>query len=419
VIAPRFGVRLAFLAVVGLGAAVPASRRQAPQGAQPPSHRPVRVLLGATTTSASVETHRGWRLLDAREGVVWPDGGEGSVAVERQRDRLRVRHAGTVTPWYDGAVTIEAATPDELLAWGGRSYRGSLTLVPTDTAILVVNRLDVEDYLRGVVPLEVGRVTPDEHAAVEAQAVAARSYTYTRMLAAGQRAWDLTTLDSDQVYGGAAVETFLGDLAVSATAGWVLSVGGEVVIAPYHAICGGHTASPSEVWRGGSDAFLRGVSDEGPEPGRSWCDVAPRFAWERRLSVEALASAIARHGVAYEGSVRGVREARGLILGDSTATGRVGTLVVDTDRGALTLRGNDIRFVLRPDGVEVLPSTRFRVTEERGADGRLRAWLLAGRGHGHGVGMCQWGAIGRARAGHDFRVILRAYYPGAELTRAP
>jgi stage II sporulation protein D len=135
--------------------------------------------------------------------------------------------------------------------------------------------------------------------------------------------------------------------------------------------------------------------------------------------VEALASAIARHGVAYEGSVRGVREARGLILGDSTATGRVGTLVVDTDRGALTLRGNDIRFVLRPDGVEVLPSTRFRVTEERGADGRLRAWLLAGRGHGHGVGMCQWGAIGRARAGHDFRVILRAYYPGAELTRAP
>jgi stage II sporulation protein D len=161
------------------------------------------------------------------------------------------------------------------------------------------------------------------------------------------------------------------------------------------------------------------VSDDGPERGRAWCDIAPRFAWERRITAEALAGAVARYGVAYEGSVRGAREARRLVVDDATPSGRVRAIVVDTDRGALTLRGNDIRFVLRPDGVEVLPSTRFTLTEERAPDGRLRAWVITGRGHGHGVGLCQWGAIGRARAGHDFRAILKAYYPGAELARAP
>jgi stage II sporulation protein D len=414
---PRLGGRLAILAAIGMAAAIHSGWSAEPL--QPPSHRPVRILLGSTRTGAGVDLPDGWRLLDHRGATVRADGRAGNVAIERQDARLRVRAAGTVTPWFDGPVTIENATPDDLLSWGGRAYRGALVLLPADTAILVVNRVDVEDYLRGVVPLEVGPVSPDEHAAVEAQAVAARSYTYTRMLGAGDQQWDLTTLESDQVYGGAGVETFLGDLGVSATAGWVLSVDGQVVIAPYHAICGGQTSAPSEVWRGGSDTFLRSVSDDGPERGRAWCDIAPRFAWERRITAEALAGAVARYGVAYEGSVRGAREARRLVVDDATPSGRVRAIVVDTDRGALTLRGNDIRFVLRPDGVEVLPSTRFTLTEERAPDGRLRAWVITGRGHGHGVGLCQWGAIGRARAGHDFRAILKAYYPGAELARAP
>jgi stage II sporulation protein D len=378
------------------------------------------VLLGSATRDVSVQVQEGWRLLDAHDAVIWPDARAGNVAIERQGQRIRARQSGGgITPWHEGHMTIEPLLIDDVLAWGGRSYRGAILLVPTDSAILVINRLDVEDYLRGVVPLEVGAMTTEEHAAVEAQAVAARSFTYPRMMAATvERAWDLTAQESDQVYGGVGVETFLGDLAVSATAGWVLSAAGRVVFAPYHAICGGRTAPPSEVWRGGIDDFLRPVADDGPAPGRSWCDIAPRFAWERRISVEALASAMARYGVAY-GAAGGVREVRGLRAGSATATGRVGTVDVETDRGTVSFRGNDIRFVLRPDGVEVLPSTRFTIAEERGPDGTLRAWLLTGQGHGHGVGMCQWGAIGRARAGHDFRAILKAYYPGAELTRAP
>jgi stage II sporulation protein D len=94
-------------------------------------------------------------------------------------------------------------------------------------------------------------------------------------------------------------------------------------------------------------------------------------------------------------------------------------LVIATGSGDITLRANDIRYVLRPVGAELLPSTVISVTPERGPSGALTALVVRGRGNGHGVGLCQWGAIARARAGDDFRAILKAYYPGADLTRAP
>src|SRR6202040_3210351 len=109
--------------------------------------------------------------------------------------------------------------------------------------LLVVNRLPVEDYLRGVVPLELGTLGPAEGAALEAQAVAARSYTYVRLddpdTPAGGRRYDLLATVTDQVYGGAGVETPLADTAVAATVDEVIMYGGHVVNAPYHAACGG------------------------------------------------------------------------------------------------------------------------------------------------------------------------------------
>ena len=91
-------------------------------------------------------------------------------------------------------------------------------------------------------------------------------------------------------------------------------------------------------------------------------------------------------------------------------------LLVRTTRGAFRLRGNDIRSVLRMRGGGTLNSTYFTVRRPPTARGESApVETLEGRGYGHGVGMCQWGAIGRARAGHDFRTILRTYYPGTSV----
>jgi stage II sporulation protein D len=390
-------------------------------GRQHPSSRPVRVALAAPRDEAPIRATTRWHLLDRQRRVI-VRGAPGDAWIV-QRDPGRVRAAGpggSRTAWYDGPATLEPADSSGYVQWNGRPFRGVLVYVPADTALLVVNRVDVEEYLRGVVAIEAGTRAPDEHAAVEAQAVAARSFTYTRMLYAAARDYDLTASTSDQVYAGINAETFIGDLAVAATAGWVLSALGRIVDAPYHAVCGGHTALPTEVWRTSSDSYLRGVSDRVPGTERAWCDIAPRFRWERRLAATALSAAIDRYARSYATLPSGGSGVvRAVDVDSRTASGRASAVTITTERGQVRLRGNDMRYVLRDVGGEILFSTYFSLEPEADADGHLARVVVRGQGHGHGVGLCQWGAIGRARAGQDFREILRAYYPAAQLVRAP
>ena len=407
------GRRAGLLAVAGALAALAAARP-----VQSPSNRPVRVLLASAPREVVLPSVQKWKLIDEKRRVVASAESSERWSVLRDGRRLRVIFADAPSsPWVDGPLTLE--TGDDV-PWQQKTYRGVLVFVPADSSLLVVNRVDVEEYLRGVVPLEIGARLTSDHAAAEAQAVAARSYTYTRMLAAGRRDFDVRATDSDQVYGGVAAETFWGDLAVAATAGWVLSYRGQVVTGPYHSACGGTTALPSEVWRGGQDGFLRAVSDTNPRTGKPWCELSPRAQWERRISAADLATSLDRYGPSYTtvpagaaGSIRDVR------VESRTNSGRAGLVVFSTAAGDVKLRTNDVRYVLRPANGELLPSTAFTVNAERNSGGALQAVVVRGQGNGHGVGLCQWGAIARARAGNDFRAILKAYYPGADITRAP
>jgi len=423
----RFGL----LSLLGASAALAA---YAPERQQNPSSRPVRVLLASVAREAPLSQTgvfqrdpaqisqypvSSWKLVDGSRRVVARGETTDRWSVMRDGRRLRVIHADAPTSaWIDGSLSLEMGNDE--VTWQEKTYRGTLTFVATDSLLLVVNRVDVEEYLRGVVPLEIGARQTSDHAAVEAQAVAARSFTYTRMLASGARDFDVRATESDQVYGGIRAETFWGDLAVAATAGWVLSYRGQVVTGPYHSACGGSTALPSETWRGGRDGYLRAVSDTSPRTGRPWCDLAPRAQWERRILAPDLRNALERYAGDYTtvpvGAAGSIRDAK---IDGFTSTGRARTVVFTTAAGDVTLRTNDIRYVLRQVGGDLLPSTAISMSVERSPDGSLRAVVVRGRGNGHGVGMCQWGAIARARAGDDFRAILKAYYPGAELTRAP
>ena len=99
-----------------------------------------------------------------------------------------------------------------------------------------------------------------------------------------------------------------------------------------------------------------------------------------------------------------------------TPSGRVAALAVQTETGTYTLRGNDIRFVLRNPSGAILSSTNFTFTESVNG-GEVSNLIVSGHGYGHGIGMCQWGAIGRARAGQNYRTILETYYPGTTIGR--
>jgi stage II sporulation protein D len=381
------------------------------------SDRTLRIGL-AVMAAPRVSSQGSWRFYDEEgERVVADAGGGASWRVESAGGRLRaVSPEGRATDWVDQTLV---ARPEgtSLLAVNGKRYRGELLFVGADTGIRVVNRVRMDDYLRGVVPLEIGTSASRDAAAVEAQAITARSYAYAHVGASSaNRPYDVTASVSDQLYGGAGVETVVGNAAIDATRGLVLQYDGRVVNAPYHSACGGSTAAAEEVWRTRGEPYLQPVSDRIPGTDRYYCDIAPRFRWTRTLDGATLREALVKYLGTYTavpGPYPGTP--RDVVVDTRTPSGRVGTLKIATDRGNYVLRGNDVRYVLRAPGGEILNSTNFSVETTTARDGSLSSLVLRGTGYGHGIGMCQWGAIGRARAGQDFRTILRAYYPGTTI----
>jgi stage II sporulation protein D len=377
----------------------------------------LRVELLAGASSVRLSGNGAWRMYEA-DGATFITGATSGETwrFERAARRVRaVRVDGDPTPWEQGSI-LARVTDDGYLAVNGKPYRGSIRIVATDSGLMVVNFLSVEDYVRGVVSLELGTRQPGDSAALQAQAIAARSYVFTHLSESPRRDYDLTSGVLDQVYGGVNAETAVGNAAVESTTRLVLAYGGRVVNAPYHSTCGGRTAEAPEVWRTPGEPYLQSVSDRIPGTDRYYCDISPRFTWTRTMTGAQVNAAIERYLRSYVDLPRGgPGRVRDVAVTATTPSGRVGTLAVDTDRGRYTLRGNDIRFVLRTPGGEILNSTYFSVDAHRGNDGALVSLVINGRGNGHGVGMCQWGAIGRARAGQDFRTILGAYFPGTTI----
>jgi stage II sporulation protein D len=127
---------------------------------------------------------------------------------------------------------------------------------------------------------------------------------------------------------------------------------------------------------------------------------------------DALRQNIARYLATLPGRSSSIASVRAVTVTDVTPAGRVATLTVDTDRGSVSLHGNEMRSALRLPNGEILYSTYFSVDAVGAGHDGIETLTLIGGGNGHGVGMCQSGAIGRARAGQDFRTILGTYYPG-------
>ena len=388
--------------------------------------RMVRVALATALSVAPLSATAGWELAEQGGARVLVRGMGGERwRVEQQGGLLRVvGEGGDRTPWRPGPLVARPTAAGALVQYAGRRYRGELWILPLTSGLTVVNRLPMEGYLRGVVPLELGTRTATDRAALEAQAIAARSFATVRVprdegrLPA--RGWHLRAGVADQAYGGVEVEYPLADAAVAATAGLVLRYNGRVVTAPYSAACGGRTAAPGEAWDDAPEApFLRPVDDHDPATGRAWCDIAPESHWTQELDAAVLSEAVRRvlarrapEGGAEEPSAVAWVPVRAVRVASRGRSGRIGTLVLSTDGGEVPVRAAALRGWLRGRRGGSLASTYFAVEHATHDGGQVASLRLRGVGHGHGVGMCQWGAIGRARAGQDARTILQHYYPG-------
>ena len=333
----------------------------------------------------------------------------------REGDRVRFGRAGAASQTQVGSVLVSPSA-GSILLWEGKPYRGEIVISPTDSGLLVVNRLSMDSYLRGVVPLEIGNRTPAEFAAVQAQAVAARTYAYKHLTSS--RAFDMYATVQDQVYGGIDAEKPQSDSAIATTADVVVLYNGQPITTPYHSTCGGSTAAVSEVWYDQPEQpYLRPVSDRIPGTNNYYCDPSPRFSWTQSYDAAGLRAVMGKYLASYANAPKnGVGKITDIREQGRTSSGRVAALIVQTETGSYTLRGNDIRFVLRDPKGAILNSTNFTFTKET-SGGEISSLNVSGRGYGHGIGMCQWGAIGRARAGQNYRTILETYYPGTTIGR--
>ena len=306
------------------------------------------------------------------------------------------------SPTLGRSVTVE-----------GTAYRGRIELIPAPGGgVTAVNVVHLEDYLLGVVPLEIGPRTSAELAAIAAQAVAARTYAVAHLGGHAEIGFDLYGTVADQVYGGRDAERPEASDAVRSTAGRILTYGGVPIRAYYHSTCGGRTAAVDEVMDRVPAPYLRSVADRSPD-GSDWCAISPRYRWTEEWSAERLNGPVrdelARMFGTESALIGPIEE---LVITGHTESGRVRSLAFRGPASELVLDRLDIRFALRDEEGRILGSTDFDLVPT--GDGRTK---ISGRGYGHGAGMCQWGAIARARAGQSAEQILAVYYPGATLSR--
>lgn len=314
-------------------------------------------------------------------------------------------------------LTFASLSASRYLTVDGRPYRGTLEAFVRREAVTVVNVVGVETYLGGVVNAELGRRTSSERAAVEAQAIVSRTYALRnrgRFVAEG---YDLRAGVADQVYGGVASETEIGLTAVHATAGLVLVYDGELIVPFFHSTCGGRTATPEEAFVSVRPLpYLKTIRDERRD-GSAWCDGSPRFRWTVEWEGAALRDILGRTLPAALGvEAATVTDVRDVYVRRRGPSGRATDVRVRVAGGEIPVPAHAVRTVFETPEGRPLGSTAIEFERVEG-DQVLARLVASGGGWGHGVGMCQWGAVGRARGGQDHQTIVNAYFPGATLAR--
>jgi len=295
-------------------------------------------------------------------------------------------------PGSVGGRPVRVRSVDDATGVNGRRYRGWVEIrKKRNGLLLVINELNLETYLAGVVASEIPHDW--EFEALKAQAVAARTYALYEKRVAGNRSYHILATVNSQVYNGADGERSSAEKAVRDTQGIVIVYQGEIIPAFYHSNCGGQTEDAHELW--GIDLpYLKSVDCDCQE-------IVQDELWEKRISATAVSRALKRYGYPV-GAISDVNVAK------LTPGGRVQRVAVRSADRTILVPGDTFRTAL---GNTVIPSVFFEM-ERIGND-----IVFSGRGRGHGVGLCQWGAKVMAQKGYDYKEILSHYYPGTGLSR--
>lgn len=333
---------------------------------------PTHAVLSEDSTTPAVRV-----LLLETPGPLWLAG----KRVESVATGLRVDGVPLGEAWW-----ADAEGPHLL---GEREVQGRVGVLRTEAGLWVLNYVPLESYVLGTLAGEIFEGWEPEM--LKAQAVAVRSFALYKRRQRRHEVYDVSAGTGDQVYVGAQVASGRLLEAVRATRGQVLVHAGTPILAAFHSASGGRTASAQEVW-GRALPYLISleVLDE---------EESPDTYWRARLPGPTLVRALESMGL----DTGEIREVRVVERGES---GRATRLRVGGDRGSGTISARALRSQL---GDSLLRSTLFEVFLAG------NYVLFVGSGHGHGVGMSQWGGQAMASRGATYREILDVFYPGTQL----
>jgi stage II sporulation protein D len=310
---------------------------------------------------------------------------------------------------FEAKKPVMVQTPVGFLSYAAELYREELWVYPKGNTCEVVNRVDLEKYLDGLVNSEFSSKWNAE--AIAAQVIAARTYAYFQMKEAKKKGsnFDVDASTRDQVYDGFRKEDYQASRIVQKTRGMVLVAGPSSHSAPikafYHSTCGGKTELPERVWGGAPQKYM-GFKRSVTCP---YCVVSPAYRWDLTLTQAELSDVIrTRFSISKEYELMEVRPVETnkkeriskLFTIWKSAHGKIEFLISSTQ----------LRDWVGPTRFK---STAFEITPNP----KEKLWTFRGRGNGHGVGMCQWGAKVMGEKGFGMASILKHYYPDAILKK--
>jgi len=349
----------------------------------------------------------------------------------------------------DGSLVL--GTEGGSISTAGISYRGYIGFISGASGLILINHVDVESYLYGVVPKEIPPLSSEE--ALKAQAVAARSFVYNSLKKHAAEGYNLCDTTHCQAYGGLNAEHPNTNMAVDDTFGLIATYNGLPANTVYHSSSGGHTENSEKVWVT-SVPYLRAVPDPFSTNG-------PNSSWSVVLTANEIEDKLKAEG--YE-----IGRVEGISIKERSESGRVTLMEIIGSRDAVELTGAQFRTLM---GAITFKSTLFYIGDEEASnsgvlyatDSRRKSelevtrrgfsvigkngettnisditaigisgtrtfgiksvetvmddeYLVTGKGFGHGVGMSQYGAIEMAKQGYTFEEILKHYYRNIELT---
>ena len=328
-------------------------------------------------------------------------------------------------------------------------YKGQIEVLPAkNNTLKVVNVIDIEDYIKGVVPNEMPVSFGLE--ALKAQAITARGYAY-RDKALKTPGYDVCDTTSSQVYNGYNSYKPLSNEAVDSTRGQFALYDGNIILSLYSSTAGGHTESYENVFsRNGIETkfpadpipYLKGVpdfeynldlTDEAnarafySQVQKTFEEASGKFRWEYSWNIRDLENILAKNLVKFSSSefvqpklksINDFGKIQNIDIPKRGVSGKAMYARITTDKGVfLIAREIMIRRIFEYNN-RWLPSANFVLTRLFDGD-KLIGFKATGGGFGHGVGMSQYGASGMAKKGHTYDEILKHYYNGISIGSYP